>query len=200
LQIDSLDDLEVDALGEQSEFPFSAAIDQIMVDLSERCFESNLNFFSDKNCVHDRRKSLRLFGLQIDSLDDLEVDALYNRRVELLSARGCLSAISILSSIYLPGAFVCKGYPFRCSRLEPDSFFFISDLPSSEHLYFVRPDREWHLERQRDFLKSSKQFTSFPYEVVLSNPNVGIHLGRSSNLSVPSSWENRRLTCRISPK
>jgi hypothetical protein len=185
-------------VGEASQFPLVSVLDEVVARLSARAFLRVQDLGGATASLASRTRELERLGMRVDTLSDAERDLCFARRMTILSSKGTLTGVSELAGLYFPGCRVALGLPHGGSRLGQSDRVRLADTSARRHIVFVRTANVQPEARCREFLQNADRLVPHPFEVVVALPQTPREPATRWCLSVPRSWEKRRISCLTS--
>lgn len=187
-------------VGEPDAFPLTRALDSFCERLSEVVALAAFDLSAATSSVEFRRRELARLGILTHSLDTMEVDRVYETRASLFETRGTLATAELLASIYFPGSTARLGLPFDRSRMGTGAQVRLCDLSDVSTTVFVRAALDAPDQRCREYLENVAVLLPRPFRAVVALPKRPKAPAVRWCLSVPRSWEKRRVSCLILPR
>lgn len=187
-------------VGEAEQNALLTALDLFCQGLSASCFQKTFDLVGNSTSTAVREQELERLGLRFSSLATAEVNRLYEMRSELLSTRGNLASLFLLSELYFPGATIQRGLPYSSTRVSENQTQSLTDVEEGHRVIFVRAAVPVPQERGEEFLFNARKFVTAPYQIRIADPVKPAPERARLNLAFPQSWEKRRVECLISLK
>ncbi len=187
-------------IGKEGGLPLVSVLDDLCESLAAAACLKAFDLSSNTASLERQRRALELRGLKTATLSSQEVSDLDALSSHILATKGTLRSIRLLARVYLPGARIRTGRPYRKTVVGKRRQIALVDRLDRQARVFVRLSRRFDFGRIEEFSDNALRLLPRPFQLVVGEPKFARKPICRIATDRPTSWEGRKLPCHTSPK